>query len=218
MKVGEFCDSLLRRLSSYAYTKSEVRYQRRDILPYLNDGIGTAVEADFFKEYNLGNFGNVDAGFIQTFDNNGAGIPVLYSTTRNAYYVDLPNLPIALPSGLGLFEIFPSQDPSSAYVPLQPGSAGLYKGLESENLFGEAGYRQEGRKAWFVNGDFKSQHNPTVIINMLCDTSTLSMDDELPIPPNYIGLIREATFKSMVEGLQIPVDTTLNSTPDNRKT
>lgn len=217
MLIGVFCDSVLRLLSSFQYSKSELNFERRDIFNLLNDGIGNVVTANFWSEYNMGDMGAVDAGFIQTFDNNGLGVPVQHSLLRDAYYTDLPALPIALPSGLGLFEVVPPKDMSAAYIPLSQGSAGLFKGLESERLFGEAGYRQEGKRIWYVNGDFQNQKNPVVIINMICDTSNLTLDDELPIPPNYVGAVRDAIIQIMTRGLQIPADTSSDSAPNNRK-
>jgi hypothetical protein len=212
MKIGEFLDSCLRLLSSFEYSKSESLFERRDVKNILNDAIGAVVEANFFKEYGIGELGVVDAGFIQTFE-----VPVLFSTTRNKYYSILPNLPIALPSGLGLFEVTPIEDQSAAFIPLQQGSAGLYKGLESENLFGEAGYRQEGIRIWYQGGKFKGQISPMVLMNIICDTSNLTLDDNLPVPSNYIGQLRSTVIGIMTQGLQIPADTSNNATPDNRK-
>ncbi len=213
MKIGEFADSCLRLLSSFEYSKSELLFERRDIFNLLNDGIGTVVEANFFKEYSIQEFGNIDAGFVQTFED----VPVLFSTSRQKYYSILPSLPIALPSGLGCFEITPMEDQSAAFIPMSVGSAGLYKGMESEFLFGENGYRQEGIRIWFQGGKFKEQKTPKVLMNILCDTSKLTLDDELPIPANYVGQVRTAILGIIMQGLQIPADSSLNSTPDNRK-
>lgn len=213
MRIGAFTDSCLRLLSSFEYSKTELDFERRDVLNLLNDGIGAVIEANFFKEYNIGEFGNIDAGFLQTFED----VPVLYSANRQKYYSDIPNLPIALPSGLGCYEITSMTDQSAVFVPISAGSAGLFKGLEAEFMFGESSYRQEGKRVYYTGGNFQEQTNPTVLMNILCDTSNLTLDDELPVPSNYIGQVRTAIIQIITQGLQIPVDTDIDSTPNNRK-
>lgn len=210
MRKGTFCDSVLRLLSSGSYNKSEFLFQRRDVAEYLNDAIGKVIEANFFSEYNLGLKGNIDAGFLTTFPN----VAVSFDQTRQLYYSDLPALPIALPSGLGVFEISPMQDQRSAFVPLLPGQAGLFKGLEAENLFGEVGARQEGRKIWYKNINLTGENITAVLMNIACDTETLSMDDQLPLPPNYRTQVREQVLNFMGFGLAGQPDSNINKQPN----
>ena len=208
MKVGAFCDSVLRKLTSGVYSKTEYRIERRDVLNYLNDGIGAVVKANFWENYQLGNPGNIDPGFLTAYEN----IPVLFSASRGAYYSDLPVTPIAIERGMGMYEVFPSQDPSDTFIPMMPGSYGLFKGLAAEYLFGEKGAMQVGRRLWYKNINQAGDPITEVSGNILADASTLSMDDELPVPADYLAQLRTIVL-GFITGEAFP-DKQLNATPN----
>lgn len=213
MKLGIFCDETLRLLSNFEYAKSELNFERRDVRANLSEAIGMALTANFWdnqkSEWNRGNF---DAGFLTTFES----VPVVFSTSRKKWYCVLPSIPVALEGGLGLYEITPMEDQSTAFVPMKAGSAGLFKGLAAENLFGEPGFRQEGIRAWFANYNFASIKNPAVLINMVADVSELSLDAELMVPSNYLAQVRGYVIQLLTQGIQSPVDSAIDQTPSNK--
>ena len=212
MQKGLFCDEVLRTLSGGNYSVSDFKFERRDVAIHINGGIGAVIKANFFENYNLGDKGAIDPGFLSTFED----VPVRLSTSRNLYYSDLPTLPISLERGLGIYEVAPMQDESSSFIPLGAGSAGLYKNLPSENLFGQIGYRQQGKRIWYKNiGATHCVCETGVLIVMVADTLPLAMEDELPMPSDYYLQVQEAVIMAMAKGL-VKQDTVIDANPSKR--
>jgi len=210
MLKGEFCDEVLRLLTAGNYSVSEFRFTRNDVSMHLNGAIGSVVKANFWENYNKGDKGAIDAGFFQTFE-----VPVLFSESRNRYYSDLPVMPLALERGLGICEITPLQSQRDAFIPLMIGDAGLYKGLDSENLFGEVGFRQEGKKVWYQGINDIEDNITMVLMNIVGSTLDLTMDDELPLPSDYYLQVQQSVIQQMRIGL-MKQDTQSDSNPTFR--
>lgn len=210
IQKGLFIDEILRILSGGSYSVSEFKFTRNDVAIHLNAAIGRIVKENFWENYNNGDRGAVDPGFFQTFEST-----VLYSDSRKLYYTDLPVLPLALERGLGICEVSPLNSQRDAFIPLSIGDAGLYKGLDSENLFGEIGYRQEGKKIWYQGINLEGYEITSVLINIVGDTTGLKMEDELPLPSDYYDQAQQMVLQRMSSGL-IKQDTQLDSNPTFR--
>jgi len=210
MVKGEFLDEVLRLLTGGNYSVSEFKFTRNDVAMHLNGAIGMLVKNNFWENYKLGDKGAIDAGFFQTFE-----VPVLYSESRKQYYSTLPVMPLALERGLGICEITPLQSQRDAFVPLIIGDAGLYKGLDSENLFGEIGFRQEGKKVWYQGINDVQDDITMVLMNIVGSTLDIAMDDELPLPSDYYIQAQQIVIQEMTRGL-IKQDTQQDSNPTFR--
>lgn len=210
MLKGAFCDEVLRILTGGNYSVSEFKFTRNDVAMHLNGAIGALVKANFWDNYKMGDKGAVDAGFFQTFE-----VPVLYSESRKQFYSDLPVMPLALERGLGICEITPIQSQRDAFVPLMIGDAGLYKGLDSENLFGEIGFRQEGKKVWYQGINEVEDDMTMVLMNIVGSTLNLDMSEELPLPSDYYIQAQQIVIQEMLRGL-VKQDTQQDSNPTFR--
>lgn len=198
MTKGIFCDEVLRLLSSGAYSVSDFKFERRDVAVHINGGIAYVVKANFFENYNLGSPGWIDPGFLTTYE----GVSVTFNSERNLWYSDLTTLPISLERGLGIQQVSPMQDEASAFIPLGAASAGLYKNLPSEYLFGKVGYRQQGSRIYYKNlAQGHCACETGVLIVMVADTLGLTMESELPLPSDYFLQVQEYVLNVMVKGL-----------------
>lgn len=210
MLKGAFCDEVLRILTGGNYSVSEFKFTRNDVAMHINGAIGALVKANFWDNYKMGDKGAVDAGFFQTFE-----VPILYSESRKQFYSDLPVMPLALERGLGICEITPLQSQRDAFVPLMIGDAGLYKGLDSENLFGEIGFRQEGKKVWYQGINEVEDNMTMVLMNIVGSTLNLDMSEELPLPSDYYIQAQQIVMQEMLRGL-VKQDTQQDSNPTFR--
>lgn len=206
MIKGLFCDEVLRVLTSGAYSVSEFGFERRDVAIHLDGGIGAVLKANFFENYTLGDRGTVDAGFMTPFES----VPIQLHSVRKAYYSKLPSIPMALEGGLGVYEIFPMEDPSAAFIPMRAGNAGLFKGLAAEHLFGEPGFKQEGMNVWYKNINTAGIQYTAVMMNLICSTINLSMDDDLPLPMDYFNQVRDSVINLML-GVPQKTDSIIDS-------
>lgn len=210
MKKGVFCDQILRSpaLSRGNYSKSEFRFERRDVASYIDSGLGFFIKANFWENQSIGERGAIDAGFLQVFES----VPVLKNVARNVYYSNLPAVVLGT-DGLGVYQVSPMQDESATFIPLMPATAGLYSGMPSEHLFGEAGVRQEGKKVIYKNiSNLSCGEVHAVLMKLICSTEPLSMDDELPIPIDHIKGVQEVVLQFMTTGMQKP-DTQQDQNP-----
>ncbi len=207
MIKGAVCDEVLRMLSRYAYSKSELNFERRDVEFHINSALAEVVVMHFNGMYSLGEKGVVDAGFLSTYE-----LDVKKDENRNAWYSDLPALPIAMENNLGLYEVSPIQDQSSTFFIQRPGATGLYSGLYAANMDGSALARQEGKKIFYTNVNTTSEDVKSVLVLMVADTYGLSMADDLPMPANYQGIVVESIFSKMASSLGMPIDRKIDGT------
>mgnify|MGYP003606629193 CR=1 FL=1 len=210
MKKGVICDEVLRKLSRFNYSKSDMNFERRDVAFHINGGIAAAVIAHFNGMYNLGEKGVVDPGFLTTYED----VPVLFDAKRQLHYSNLPGLPIAMENNLGVYEISPMQDQYNTFFIQRAASAGLYSGLYASNMDGNTMARQEGKKVFYTNIKKGQCEIEPVLMLLVVDTFDLDMSDEIPMPANYQDFVVDATFQKMAQSLGIKTDVKTDGTPN----
>jgi len=210
MKKGVICDEVLRKLSRFSYSVSEMNFERRDVAFHINGGIAAAVIAHFNQMYSLGEKGVVDPGFLTTYED----VPVLLNESRGLYYSNLPTLPIAMENNIGLYEISPMKDQADTFFIQRAAAAGLYNGLYASDMDGQTMARQEGKKVFYTNIKKDGCDVAPVLILMVADTMDLGMDDEIPCPANYQDIVVDATFQKMAASLGIKTDSKTDGAPN----
>lgn len=195
MIKGYFCDSVLRLLSNFQYSKSEFLMERRDVESYIDEAIGQAVKAEFWNNYNAGDRGDIDGGWLTPFT-----VSVQKDNVKNLYYSILPITLVALERDLGMYQISPIGNDSEAFIIERTGTAALFKGLESSNGFGEIIARRIGNKVYYYG---MSEMNKSDEVDMLLVGSTLEipMGDELRIPTDSIATVRQYVVNILSTGI-----------------
>lgn len=117
-------------------------------------------------------------------------------------YATLPVMPIALPRGLGIYQIYDSQHPDSPFIPILSGQRALLKtdALLSD-ILGQVSYEPKG-KTIFFNKDLPLFGISTVTMELVVlDMDEYGVNDLLPIPADQEALIVERLYQ-MFSGVQ----------------
>lgn len=150
----------------------DVNVKRIDIVAYLPAAINTAIREQYFTELQLGE--EIDLlpdQFIKPFED----VPVLFSTSRDLKYIDLPEKPIAFLESSGVRSISPMKgDIAFEYIKNRNQLKGYeqYAGIKTF-------FWLEGDKALFQN---ISPLVDKVLVILIGSMSEVSDDDEAPIP------------------------------------
>lgn len=138
---------------------------------------------------------------LQEFIPNGAAIGTypnnLVTQWSNTSMTTLPCMPMRLPRGLGVYQIFPQSDYFAEFIPLQLGEASLIRsqGLVS-NLSGSIGYEVSGLNVIFTQDLTIPNTNVYVTIRMVVlDFTQYSDYDPLPLPPEMEWTIKQEVMK-----------------------
>jgi hypothetical protein len=132
--------------------------------------------SDFVSDY-----GELDS-YVMTYEGEEDGIFVKKSSTRGAYYFDLPHPIIQLPQGQGIRSISSLKDPSYKFNYLEQLLAPYRSKLEISKISLDPVYYIEKNKVWLLN------YNPIVkdlLVKLLAPISAFDEDDELGIPANH---------------------------------
>lgn len=142
-------------------------------------------------------------------------IPV--TQVRNRSQAALPVKPIKLPRNMGVWSVFPTEQPDREFIPVEMGQWGL---LQSQplinNLLGQVGYEVYGNQVLFTRDITIPSENVTVGMRlMILDFSQYGDFDPLPILPEMEWQIKQEVLK-LYGGEPIP-DKTVDPTSNEQK-
>jgi hypothetical protein len=143
---------------------------------------------------------------MQQFDTNlpsGETIPentMIATYTGNAVtslnngksFATLPVIPITLPKGVGIYMIYDPNNPDVPFIPLQRGQLSLLKvDTLLNDLMGQVGYEAKSSTVLFTKDI--TTFGITDVTMELCvfDMSGYGINDEMPIPADYIGKLED---------------------------
>lgn len=124
---------------------------------------------------------------IATYDD------ITLSTYKNVKSIcTLPVIPISLPRGMGVLEIYSPDYPNYLFIPLQAGQANLLRSQELINdLLGQIGYTPYGNKIIFEKNLLLMRLTTVSMRLLVMDFSTYSETDPLNLPPDYESMLVE---------------------------
>lgn len=147
---------------------------------------------------------------LQEFIPNGAAIGTyennLVTQWSNTSKTKLPAMPIRLPRGLGVYQIFSQADYFSQFIPLELGMADM---IRSQGLVGDLsgfiGFEQSGLDVIFTK-DITTPNVPfyVTVRLVILDFTQYSDYDPLPLPPEYEWQIKQEVMK--LYGMEIAPD------------
>lgn len=115
---------------------------------------------------------------VATYDN------ILVRQYKTTSASTLPAMPLKLPRGIGIFEIFSSEDPDCLYIPLEMGQKSLLNDQPLiNNLLGQVGYSAYGDTIVYTQ-DLTTPNEDTYVTIRLVVMDISAYDDWslLPIP------------------------------------
>lgn len=144
-------------------------------------------------------FSNIQ--MMQEFIPAGAAIGtyenILVTKWSNTSKITLPVMPMRLPRGLGVYQIFPQSDYFAEFIPLQLGEASLIRsqGLVSQ-LSGATGYEVSGLDVIFTADLTVPNVDTFVTVRLVVlDMNLYSDYDPLPLPPEMEYQIKQEVYK-----------------------
>lgn len=123
---------------------------------------------------------------------------VLVQKWQNKSRAKLPVTPLKLPRGMGVWSVFPPDDPDAEYIPLQWGQAGLLQSQPLINdLLGQIGYTSHGDGYVVFTKDLTLPNTPVYVSMRLVimDISQYGDYDILPILPEMEFQIKQEVVK-----------------------
>lgn len=149
------------------------------------------LKLDYFNELQTMQEFIPNGAAIGTYENN---LIVKWSNTSKT---TLPVMPMRLPRGLGVYQIFPQSDYYSEFIPLELGQGGIIRsqGLVSD-LSGYCGYETSGLDVIFTQDLTIPNINVYVTIRMvILDFNQYSDYDLLPLPPELEWQVKQEVLK-----------------------
>ena len=116
---------------------------------------------------------------------------------KNKSKATLPIKPLKLPRNMGVYSVFPSNEPDKEFIPLQMGQASLIKSQPIlNNLLGQVGYEVFGNDVVFTK-DITVSSDPVFVSMRLAimDISLYDDYDPLPLLPEMEWQIKQEVFK-----------------------
>lgn len=176
MTISQLSELILRNYEGGDYAPTK-RYTLREIIFYVKSAFAELLEAKITAEKRQGML-EVDGNLILSYNN----LKPTRDTTRNEFYIDLPETPITLPQGMGVFEVSLQEDRSCVIPPIPIGFGGLMKGLDVECMEDQAAYYLENEnKLWFHQGEKLSGKRLLVKLVVASDSTECPDSIEGPI-------------------------------------
>ena len=124
---------------------------------------------------------------------------------KNRSQAQLPIKPIKLPRNMGVWSVFPSDEPDKEYIPIEMGQWSLLQSQPLINdLLGQVGYEVYGNQVLFSRDLTVTGQSPTVSMRLIIlDFSQYGDFDPLPILPEQEFQIKQE-FVKLYGGEPIP--------------
>ena len=124
---------------------------------------------------------------------------------KNKSRAKLPIKPQKLPRDIGVYSVFPSDDPDNEFIPIEMGQWGLLKSQPLiNNLLGQVGRETVGDYVYFTRDITIPGENVTVDMRLvIMDISLYGDYDLLPILPEHEWQIKQEVVK-MYSGEPVP--------------
>jgi len=130
-------------------------------------------------------------------------LPILFDTQRQRNYVQLPYSILGMSKNMGLVQVSLVQEEEGSFVAVQNGMLSVYSSLEAGGGAGRYVYWLEGGRIYFKS---TPPYATDILIKAIPSFSSLGMDEEIPQPYEFDGLLIQAVKQELQEQKFTPED------------
>lgn len=197
----------IQRMISGGQPTTDTAVKIQELIIAVQQSFAYAVKMNLFENRREGEY-DVNGAFIFTFDD----VPVLYDTTKNLYYSELPTTYVALPNEMGIVQVSSMKSQFKGFVRVNPNFLSQSFGLKIAGLLGNKGYWAENNKLYYVNMD-KVNSNDKVLLKLVVGLDGIDpYEDVIGLPPEIQDQIISAVYQKYINvEVNVPEDTLNNN-------
>lgn len=159
------------------------KYHEEVVYKQLEIARNFMIKRAYIENRNEGSY-DISGEFVKGFQ----CVPVLLDDCRDEYYSDLPAKLISLPNNRGLRSVSPMKGQNAAFSIVPNTGAGVWEGLEANDLGGTECYLEDSR-IYYKKLD--ASNVKQVLVKMIASIDNLDEDEQIPIPADMEALLIE---------------------------
>jgi hypothetical protein len=184
------------RILSGGHLKPDRTLDIRELMLHLDQLRDKAVQDYIYNSVNRGDY-HVDDSFLSFYESLSVETP----GANGLAYVDLPAEPIALPNGMGIYQVSPVDDMEQVFIVCSPGQMAIYASSDA--------LEQDGKTfCWAVDQKLylKNNSESAVTILMVASSKDIAETATYPVPPDMEKSLLQELVQMFGVMQQLPHD------------